>query len=417
VRVSESRTQSPFVRAVEWVTSPLRRMIASDRPIDAFALVHMTSAAGDALLTVALADSIFFSLPVGEARPKVALYLALTMAPLAVAAPLLVPLLDRAGARRAVSAGAGLGRATTAAFAAGHVSSLYLFPAVFVVLVLSKVHAVAKNGLVAAYVEGSETLIAANAQLGRVAAVSVVLVAGPGVLALKLGSAELVLWLSALVYLGSTLLNLRLPKPRSDHVPQIVPSEDESLARGRVPSLTTAAAGTACLRAAQGFLLFLMAFSLRTAGKPPYWLGSLIFAGILGAYVGDVLGPRLRPGLRGESVVLGSLLLAGAAALFALSAYSLPSLILFSFLAGGATELGKLAFQSLMQRETPGGVTGRVFVRYEVVFQLAWVAGALLPAMLSIPFRGGVILLAVFYLGVGGTFLARTQLEAHRHVD
>ena len=99
----------------------------------------------------------------------------------------------------------------------------------FVVLVLSKVHSVAKNGLVAAYVEGSETLIAANAQLGRVAAVSVVLVAGPGVLALKLGSAELVLWLSALVYLGSTLLNLRLPKPRSDHVPQIVPTEDAAL--------------------------------------------------------------------------------------------------------------------------------------------------------------------------------------------
>ena len=211
----------------------------------------------------------------------------------------------------------------------------------FVVLVLSKVHAVAKNGLVAAYVEGSETLIAANAQLGRVAAVSVVLVAGPGVLRLKLGSAELVLYLSALVYLGSTLLNLRLPKPRSDHVPQIVPAEDAALARGRVPSLATAAAGTACLRAAQGFLLFLMAFSLRTAGKPPYWLGSLIFAGILGAYVGDVLGPRLRPGLRGETVVLGSLLLAGAAALFALSAYSLPSLMLFSFLAGGATELGQ----------------------------------------------------------------------------
>ena len=122
-----------------------------------------------------------------------------------------------------------------------------------------------------------------------------------------------------------------------------------------------------------------MAFSLRTAGKPPYWLGSLIFAGILGAYIGDVVGPRLRPGLRGETVVLGSLVLAGAAALFALSAYSLPSLILFSFLAGGATELGKLAFQSLMQRETPGGVSGRVFVRYEVVFQLAWVAGRCSP--------------------------------------
>jgi hypothetical protein len=213
---------------------------------------------------------------------------------------------------------------------------------------------------------------------------------------------------------GSTLLNLRLPKPGSDHVPQVVQSDGDSLARGRVPSLTTAAAGTACLRAAQGFLLFLMAFSLRTAGKPPYWLGSLIIGGIVGAYVGDVLGPRLRPGLPAQTVVLGSLLLAGAAALFALSAYSLASLILFSFLAGGATELGKLAFQSLMQRETPGGVSGRVFVRYEVVFQLAWVAGALLPAMLSIPFRGGVILLAIFYLGAGAAFLIWSQLAAHR---
>ena len=108
------------------------------------ALVHMSSAAGDALLAVALADSVL-SLQVGEARPKVALYLALTMAPLAVAAPLLVPLLDRAGPRRVVSAGAAAGRAVAATFAATHTTSLLLFPAVFVVLVLSKVHAVAER--------------------------------------------------------------------------------------------------------------------------------------------------------------------------------------------------------------------------------------------------------------------------------
>jgi hypothetical protein len=397
-------------RTAEWVTSPLRRMIRSDRPIDAFALVHMMSAAGDAMLAVALADSIFFSLPVGEARPKVALYLALTMAPLAFAAPLLVPLLDRAGARRTVAAGAAAGRAVAAIYAAGHVDSLLLFPAVFVVLVLSKVHAVAKNGLVAAYVDGTDTLLSANAQLGRVAAVSVAVAAAPAVLVLKLAGAPAVLWVAAFVYAGGALLNLRLPKPRSDVVPRIETEGDTALSRGRLPSLATAATGTACLRAAQGFLLFLMAFSLRTAGEPPYWLGLLVLGGVAGAYVGDVLGPRLRPGLQAETVVLGSLVLAGGGAVFALYAYGLWSLVLFAFLAGGATELGRLAFQSLMQREAPGNLSGRVFVRYEAVFQLAWVGGALLPAMLSIPFRGGVILLAVFYLGAGCFFLARTQL-------
>ncbi len=137
----------------------------------------------------------------------------------------------------------------------------------------------------------------------------------------------------------------------------------------------------------------------------------------MGGYVGDVLGPRLRPGLQAQTVVLGSLVLAGLGAVFALSTYGLPTLVVFSFLAGGATELGRLAFQSLMQRAAPGNLSGRVFVRYEAVFQLAWVAGALLPAMIPIPFRGGVILLAVFYLSVGCFFLARSQLAAHREHD
>ena len=53
-------------------------------------------------------------------------------------------------------------------------------------------------------------------------------------------------------------------------------------------------------------------------------------------------------------------------------------------------------------------------MRYEVAFQLAWVAGALVPAMISIPFRGGVMLLAAFYLLVGGTFLYRSQVAVHR---
>ena len=90
---------------------------------------HVTSVAGDALLAVALADSVFFSIPVGQAKIRVAAYLALTMLPLALAGPLLVPLLDRAGPRRAISFGAAAGRAAVAIYAAPRFGTLLLFPA------------------------------------------------------------------------------------------------------------------------------------------------------------------------------------------------------------------------------------------------------------------------------------------------
>jgi hypothetical protein len=109
-------------------------------------------------------------------------------------------------------------------------------------------------------------------------------------------------------------------------------------------------------------------------------------------------------------VVLGALVAAGAGALLAFFAFSLPVLAAFVALAGAAAEFGRLAFQSLMQRIAPTGAHGRVFVRYEVVFQLAWVAGAFIPAMLPVSFRVGVLILAVFYLLLGLTYLFRPDL-------
>jgi len=400
-------------RGIGFALRPLRRMITSRAPMDAYALVHMTSAAGDALMAIALAGSIFFTIPIGQARVRVALYLALTMAPLAVAAPILVPLLDRTGPRRLISAAAGGGRAACALYAAAHFDTLALFPAVFLALVLSRVHAVTRNGLVAAYAGDPQSLIPANAKLGRVGAVAISLVAIPGALALKLGGAQLVLILAAVVYATSCLLNVRLPRP-SPPAPVETAERPAVSSRGRIQSLTTPAAATACLRGAQGFLMLLLAFSLREAGKPAYWLGAMLLAGVVGGFVGDLMGPKLRPGTQEEGVVVGALVLAGASAAFALTEYSLVTLCLFTFLAGAATEIGRLAFQSLMQREAPGGVTGRVFVRYEVLFQLAWVAGAFIPAMFPIPFRLGVTMLAVFYLAMGATFLIRSEIQARR---
>src|SRR5438309_3804467 len=146
-RARPSRLQATWT----WATGPVVRMWHSHDPLDAYALVHMAGAAGDALVALALADSVFFSLKPGAARTHVALYLGLTMAPLAVAGPLLVPLLDRGGFRRVISFAAAAGRAAVAIYAAPHFHSLLLFPSAFGLLVLSKVHGITKNGLTVAY--------------------------------------------------------------------------------------------------------------------------------------------------------------------------------------------------------------------------------------------------------------------------
>jgi hypothetical protein len=106
--------------------------------------------------------------------------------------------------------------------------------------------------------------------------------------------------------------------------------------------------------------------------------------------------------------VFGSITAAGVAALFAFTRFGLLPLAFFAGFSAMATEFGRLAFQSLMQRSAPAGAHGRVFVRYDMLFQLAWVGGALLPALLDFSFRTGVLVMAAFYLALGVNYLLRT---------
>jgi hypothetical protein len=401
----------------EMATRPVQRLWRSEDPLDRSTLVHMASVAGDALVAVALADSVFFSLPVGQAKVKVALYLALTMAPLAFAAPLMVPLLDRSGFRRAIAFGAGAGRAVVAVFAAPRFGTILLFPLAFLLLVMSRVHAITKNSLTTAYAPNGEALVQANARMNRMAVVSGAVAAVPGLIALKLGGAPAVLVLAAVAYAGTALLVLRLPRLREE-APH---AEAEDVGRrGNIPALAAPAAATAGLRGANGFLVVLVAFALRASGpaarhgQPKWWFGVVLAAGIAGTFLVDLIAPRLSAWRRDEAVVLASLFVAGVAALLAFAEFGLPLLAVFGLLAGMSTEFGRLAFQSLMQRTAPGGAQGRVFVRYEVVFQLAWVVGAFFPAVLSIRFRTGMLLLASFYLVLGVAFIVWPRLPRRR---
>jgi hypothetical protein len=387
------------VGLVESIFRPIGRMWRSDQPLERYGLAHFASVAGDTFVAFALAGSVFFDVPVGEAKGKVALYLALTMAPLAIAGPVLVPLLDRAGPRRAISFAAALGRMIVAVYAASRFGTLLLYPSAFLLLVFSKVHAITKNGLAMAYAGPNEGLVRANARLGRIGVGAALLAAGPALGLLRLGDAEAVLYGAAAVYGGAALLNLRLPNPR------VRGGEAEVSRTGSIPALTAPAIGAAGLRAATGFLLFTLAFSLRRSGDPTWWFGVLAAAATAGGFVGDLIAPRLPATLREEAVVVTCVVAAGVGAVLAFVAFGLPMLVLFALVVGASAELGRLAFQSLMQRMAPGGAHGRVFVRYEVIFQLAWVAGALFPAMLPIGFRGAFLILAGLYLIAGIGYL------------
>jgi hypothetical protein len=387
------------------VVRPLRQLWRSDEPLDTYALAHLASAAGDALVAIALAGSVFFEVPVGEAKTRVALYLALTAAPLAVAGPLLVPLLDRAASRRAISFASAAGRTLVALVAAQNIASLLLFPLAFLLLVLSKVHAITKNALTIAYAGPQEALVRANARLGRVAVFGVALASLPGLLLLRFAGSKAVLFTAAGVYAVATALNLRLPHPR------VLRRGAEVGPRGSIPQLRTPALGAAGLRAASGFLLFLLAFALRRSGEPAWWFVVLGAAATIGAFAGDLVAPRLPESLREEAVVIACIVGAAIGAVIAFAWNSLAVLSAFALVVGMSGELGRLAFQSLMQRLAPGGAHGRVFVRYEVLFQLAWVAGALVPAMVPIGFRQGFLILFALYVLVGIGYLAPDFLE------
>jgi hypothetical protein len=361
--------------------------------IDGYSLVHFASVAGDALLAISLADSVFFSLPVDESRLKVAAYLGLTMVPLALAGPLIVPLLDRAGPRRIVTFIVAVGRALLALYLAPRLGTLLLFPVALAILVLSKVHAITKNGLTMAYASPDEGLMRANARLGRIAVAGAVVVGPFGFAFLTIWGGAGPIYLAAAAWAIAAALTPRLPHPRSRGAAAGV----EVGSRGRVPQLAVAAIGAVGMRAAAGFLLFLVLFALRTADVPATWFAVVAGGAVVGGFLADLVAPRVPTGTREEAVVIACVSAAGVGALLASQLYGLTLLTIYSVTAGAATEFARLAFQSLMQRYAPKGALGRVFVRYEVLFQLAWVAGAFMPAVLPIDFRLGILLLAAFY--------------------
>ena len=135
-------------------------------PFARLALAYAIGVAGDVFVTVSLADTLFFSATTSQARPKVLLYLLLTLAPFAVVAPVFGPLIDRTrGGRRLTFAATMAARAVLCLVMAGHVHGIALYPLAFGALVLSKTQSVTKSALVPSVIKHKGELVLANSRL------------------------------------------------------------------------------------------------------------------------------------------------------------------------------------------------------------------------------------------------------------
>lgn len=378
---------------------PLRRGDGRSEPFARLARTHALSSAGDTLVAVGLAGSLFFSISPDAARGRVALYLVLTMAPFAVVAPLLGPLIDRQqGGRRYMVIASLAARAVLCLLMADHVDGLLLFPLAFATLVLGKAYGVARASIVPALVADERELVQANAKLTLVSGVVGFVASLPGVVLLQLG-ASWVLLLGAAVFGAGAVVAVQIPAGRPS-----APRTSEERAELRGAGVLLAASAMAVLRSAVGFLAFLLAFSLRSEGAPAWWFGLILGASAVGALAGAAIAPALRRFVREERILLGALVSVSAAAVVALQMGGRPAAALIGGFVGVAASAGRLCFDAIVQRDAPEADHARTFAKFETRFQLAWVLGALPPVAVSMPRPVGYVALAVVCTVAAATY-------------
>ena len=286
--------------------------------------------------------------------------------------------------------GASLGRLVVCVLMASVLDDLVLFPIAFVSLILSKAHGVAKSALVPASVDDEGLLVEANAKLALVAVIAGFVSAVPAVAVLRLAGGAWVLRLGAVVFAGAAIAALRISsRPIGDETTAV--PRDVGVRR----HLSTAATAMAVLRGLTGFLTFLIAFELRRSGAPPWWFGLALAASMLGSLAGAVVAPPLRVRWREERILAASLLLVAVVGLGAARGAGRPAAVVLAAALGFAASAGKLSFDAIVQRDAADMARGRSFARFEAGFQLAWVAGAILPVVLVIPDRVGFFVVAL----------------------
>ncbi|HYX44588.1 MAG TPA: MFS transporter, partial [Acidimicrobiales bacterium] len=172
---------------------------------------------------------------------------------------------------------------------------------------------------------------------------------------------------------------VRPPEPATTDV-----NAAEEKAELHAASIRLSLTSMAVLRGVVGFLVFLVAFAFRRSHAPAWWFGVVLAASMAGSFLGAAVAPWLRRHLAEERILAGSVLAVALVGAGTAQAGGRTGVALLAGVLGVAAATGKLAFDSIVQRDAPDAVRGRTFARFETRFQLVWVSGAAIPVVIPI---------------------------------
>ncbi|MFI9766961.1 MFS transporter [Streptomyces sp. NPDC052415] len=396
--------------------------------------LHGVNGAGDMMITVALASTVFFSVPTDEARGRVALYLGITMAPFTLLAPVIGPLLDRVPhGRRAAMAGAMLARALLALILSGAVitGGIELYPAALGVLVSSKAYGVVRSAVVPRLLPPGFSLVKANSRvtLGGLLATGVAAPVGAGLQAI---GPRWPLYGAFVLFMVGAFLSFTLP-PKVDsakgedtallaadeehlHGPHLKPVKRPGLRTVGI-AVTHALGANAALRCLSGFLIFYLAFLLRE--HPMAGQSAAVSLGIVAvsAGVGNACGTAVGAWLRSRApefiivTVVGCVM---TAAILAAVFFSAAVVACLAAVAGFSQALAKLSLDALIQRDVPELVRTSAFARSETLLQMSWVLGGAIGIVLPLSGSLGMTVGAVI-VATGWLTTVRGLIRSARH--
>ncbi|WP_052185659.1 MFS transporter [Streptomyces purpureus] len=385
--------------------------------------LHAVNGAGDVMITVALASTVFFSVPTDEARGRVALYLAITMAPFTLLAPVIGPLLDRVPhGRRAAMAGAMLTRAVLALTLSGAVATggLELYPAALGVLVASKAYGVVRSAVVPRLLPPGFSLVKANSRV-TLAGLLATGIAAPIGVGLQLVGPSWPLYGACALFLLGTYWAFTMPHKvdsakgeRKAHM--LTHGEKKPSLRTVGPSVLHGLQANAAHRALSGFLIFFLAFLLRD--HPLGGQSAAVSLGIVGvaAGVGNACGTAIGSWLRArapELIVATMLTLALTAAVLASVFFGGLMVAALGATAGLSQALSKLSLDAMIQRDVPEVVRTSAFARSETLLQMSWVVGGAIG--IALPLNGSLGMgVAAGLLALGALLAVRGLLKTAR---
>ncbi len=416
-------------------------------------LIEMTAVSGaaDAFVTVALAGTIFFSTSVDQARGRVVLFLIITMAPFAVLAPFIGPALDRIQqGRRFVLAGTMLTRGLLCyAMSANVANSVTLLPAAFGILVLQKAGGVVKASVTPRLLPADLTLVTANARSGLISIAASTAAAGLAAGIQYAGGAAWTLRVGTLIYLAAMLLAFRLPEqidvpaaapapaapvpvqPTRPDIPRPTlplaaaerPDAGRNHARWRTlasvgPVVAEAMTVNAVLRAFSGYILFLLAFLLRSVSlgtvfghevSHNFALGALALGLSVGSLSSMVLGSFFR-GRAPQLIMFSVLAIAPVVTALCAWQFGLWAAVIVEAVAIFCASLAKLGQDSIVGREIGDEIRSSTFAVSETLNQVANVAGGLAGVLVSMLDNGQ----AGLSIAAGGLLVAFVLLVLRR---